>query len=330
MYSKIFHNRKVKVFVFDHTCEQQWYIASFLTYLGRFCNFTTTKDLSNVQSYNRSDYILIFLVTSVVNFKCLEEWGCLDCSLNIVAYFLNSEEFEQVNQKSFRISIQNLSYFLIYPDKKEKHLYYPNNQKILDTIYFKTIRNKFETMQIIDDIWSYTNLDPREKMAEIREIGLYFKEMGLNPDSRAGAIAVRFGNGCLVNATNTDKNDITDDRISYVERYSVKKNSVFWVGQHIPSSESAVAMLLFNHWPNAQCFLHFHCKQLTYSPQLNYYRTSKYVTYGTPGEALFLLRKFQKINNNFVIAHGHGEFLIAQSLMDAKKHIKELLEMVEK
>jgi ribulose-5-phosphate 4-epimerase/fuculose-1-phosphate aldolase len=328
-YGLAFVNREVGIYVFSpQDTFQKSHIEGFLSYLKHFCRYTIFDDLERIKDFNKQNSILIFFISSIADFRYLEKLSYLNYSLNIVAYFLYSKEFKKVDCKEFRAPIKALSFNIIYPDRYQRGLFYPNNQKIIDTVYYKSVRNKYKNIKIGDDITTYTHLNPKQQFSKIREIGLYFKAMQLNDtDSVAGAIAIRFGEGILINASNTDKYNITEDRICYVEKYILKENKIYWVGAHIPSSETAVAFLAFQEFPSANILLHFHDKRMTYTPQLARYQTSKYVTYGTPGEAKTIVRKLKE-TGNFAIANGHGEFLIASDLAEARAYISKIISII--
>jgi ribulose-5-phosphate 4-epimerase/fuculose-1-phosphate aldolase len=328
-YSLAFTNRFVVVYVFPpQNAFQQSCIDSFLSYLNHFCHYIIIDDIARFISFDRQNYIGIFIVSSIHNFKCLQKLDCLNSSLNIVAYFLSGQEFQQVNCKNFRTPIKALGFKMIYPDRYQQGIFYPNNQKILDTIYYKTTRNKYKNIKIGDRISAGDRVKLKEKFTEIIKIGLYFQEMKLNDtDPVAGAIAMRLGDGILINASNTDKYKIVEERICYVEKYLPKTNEIYWTGTHVPSSETAVAFLVFAEFPSANILLHFHDKRMTYAQQLAEYRTSKYVTYGTPGEAKTIVRKLKE-TGNFAIACGHGEFAIASNLAEAQANINQILTLI--
>ncbi|MBW4618230.1 MAG: class II aldolase/adducin family protein [Cyanosarcina radialis HA8281-LM2] len=328
-YSLAFTNRFVVVYIFPpQNAFQQSCIVSFLSYLNHFCHYIIIDDIERFINFDRQNYISIFMVCSLDNFKCLQKLGRLNFSLNIVAYFLASEEFQQVNCKDFRVPIKALGFKMIYPDRYQQGIFYPNNQKILDTIYYKTTRNKYKNIKVGEQIPAGDRVYLKEKLAEIKKIGSYFQEMKLNDtDPVAGAIAMRLGDGILINASSTDKYNITEDRICYVEKYLPKTNEIYWTGTHIPSSETAVAFLVFAEFPAANILLHFHDKRMTYAQQLAPYRTSKYVTYGTPGEARTIVRKLKE-TGNFAIACGHGEFAIASNLAEAQANINKIVALI--
>jgi hypothetical protein len=114
-------------------------------------------------------------------------------------------------------------------------------------------------------------------IAQIVEMGWYLRDKGLNhSDSAAGAIALRFGDGFLITASNTDKYHVSD-RICY-----------------LPSSESGVVDYAFDRFPAANLMLHFHYKPITFATNLDRYRTAKYTSYGTLAEAQIITAQFQQ------------------------------------
>lgn len=162
----------------------------------------------------------------------------------------------------------------------------------------------------------------------MKEMGRYLRNRGLNhADSFAGGIALRFGKGILVTASYTDKYQIGSDRICYVENYLPERNQVQFVGNFPPSSESALAYLAFQHFPSANLILHFHYKPITCAPELNHYRTSKYASYGTLAEAEAVVEKLQE-TDDFAIAYGHGEFVIAPNFAEAQTTVDKILSLL--
>jgi hypothetical protein len=229
-YGLAFVNREVGIYVFSpQDTFQKSHIEGFLSYLKHFCRYTIFDDLERIKDFNKQNSILIFFISSIADFRYLEKLSYLNYSLNIVAYFLYSKEFKKVDCKGFRAPIKALSFNIIYPDRYQRGLFYPNNQKIIDTVYYK--------------------------------------------------------------------------------------------------SETAVAFLAFQEFPSANILLHFHDKRMTYTPQLARYQTSKYVTYGTPGEAKTIVRKLKE-TSNFAIANGHGEFLIASDLAEARAYVSKIISII--
>ncbi len=156
-------------------------------------------------------------------------------------------------------------------------------------------------------------MNPQATIAEMREIGWYLRDNGLNhSDSFAGAIAIRFGKGMIINASKTDKYQIGSNHVCYVENYHTETNEIEYIGDSMPSSESLVANLIFQEFPAINLLLHFHYKAMTYSPKLDFYKTNKYVSYSTVEEAQAMVEKLRE-TGNFVIAFGHGEFCFTKN-----------------
>lgn len=324
-YLKVFNAYQIGIYCFaEGNMTQRDRITDFLSYLKKFGEYTIIEDMNSLKQWNHSEAILIFIVTSLTDFNKLKCLNYLHQSLNLIAYFISTEEFKVVNDKKFRVSIQDKFFFIIHPTENEQGFIYPHKNKILDTIFFKTkFRTKYQGNQIAENITNYLGKDITSEIATIQEIGAYFDTKNLNPDGKAGAIAIRCDQGVLINAANTHKSYITAERVCYLTQYCLKKNKVSYIGKHFPSSESAVAWLAFQTFPQANCLLHFHCKQMTYSRHLGNYRTNKYVAYGTPGEAKKLIRQFEK--SNLAIANGHGEFVLSSSLEEAREIINQLI-----
>lgn len=303
-------------------------IDSFLERLRKLCDHRMLDSL-NGADLHQPGAIALFLVATISDFEVLRSLSCPESTLKIVAYFLTEAEFEQIDVKSFRSPLKARLFHLIYPDEfNTSGLIYASHMKVFDTIYARTIRNKFDVIQIGNDIATYTQIDPQSAIAEMKEMGWYLRDMGLNhADSFAGGIALRFGKGILVTASHTDKYQIESNRVCYVENYISEKNQVQVVGNFSPSSESALSYLAFQEFPSANLILHFHYKPMTSSSKLNHYRTSRYASYGTPAEAKAVVEKLRE-TGDFAIAYGHGEFILAPSFTEAKAVVDKMLNLL--
>lgn len=325
-----FGNRNLLVYQFAVNSKlKSVQIDSFLRELRELCDYRMIDSLDNKANLHQSGAIALFLVSDISNFEVLRNLNCPEPTLKIVAYFLTEEEFQQVNVKAFRSPLKARLFRLIYPDEfNTSGLIYASHMKVFDTIYARTLRNKFDSIQIGNDIATYTQLDPRSAIADMKEMGWYLRDMGLNhADSFAGGIALRFGKGILVTASYTDKYQIESERICYVEKYTSENNEVQVVGSFPPSSESALAYLAFQEFPSAKLILHFHYKSMTSSPKLSYYRTSRYASYGTSAEAEAVVEKLRE-TGNFAIAYGHGEFVMASNFPQAKAVVDKILSLL--
>jgi ribulose-5-phosphate 4-epimerase/fuculose-1-phosphate aldolase len=314
----------------DNNLAKSQKIDSFLKDFSTLCNFQMIDSLDN--KYGELEVpklVLLFLVTNISNFDVLKKIKCPESVIKIVAYFLTEIEFDKVNIPSFRRPLKARLFRLIYPDEFSlSGLIYPSYLKIFDTIYARTIRNKFNAIKMDGEIANHTQQDPRSAIADMKEMGWYFRDMGLNhADSFAGGIAIRFAQGILVTASYTDKYQIESERICYVENYLPEKNQVNFVGNFPPSSESALSYLAFQQFPEANLILHFHYKPMTCAPKLNYYRTDSYSSYGTLNEAEAVVQKFKE-TGDFAIAYGHGEFVISSDFSYAKNRIDKILTMI--
>lgn len=293
-----------------------------------FYHIIDSSDLNELQDPMKK---VLFLVTYIADLQAIERLKCRSV-IKIIAYYLDREEFQIVDDKKFRAILKSRGFQYIYPDltinNNRLDLIYPSCGKIIDTVYFKTIRNKFEINYLGDDIEEYLQVDPSSKFAEITQMGWYLRDMALNhADSLAGGIAVRFGQGFLTTATKTDKYRITPDRICYVESYSPHPNQIQVVGTCPPSSESALFYSCFQEFPDLNVILHFHHKPITIGEQFDRYRTSNYTSYGTWAEADIVTAKLRE-TADFVIANAHGEFAFGTDFDAAKNTIDRVVNLL--
>jgi ribulose-5-phosphate 4-epimerase/fuculose-1-phosphate aldolase len=306
-------------------------ICRLLSDLWKSCDYQTIDSLE-CENLQDPAGIILFIATSINDLQTLSRVKCPSSVIKIVAYFLDREEFKIVNEKKFRIDLKSRGFQYIYPDcsinNNRLDLIYCSCAKILDTVYFKTTRNKFTLSYLGKDVGEYLQVDPSSKFAEITQMGWYLRDMALDhADSLAGGIAVRFGSGFLTTASKTDKYRITPDRICYVESYSPQLNKVQVVGIDPPSSESALFYSCFQEFPNINVILHFHHKPITSGGQFDRYRTSNYIPYGTLAEADIVTAKLRE-TEDFVIANAHGEFAFGSDFEGVKNTIDRIVNLL--
>jgi len=221
-----FGDRNIFVYNFlSNTPTKVRVIKSFLNEFFSSCEGQIIKSLDEIPALQLSRAIVLFLVSDISNFDFLLNLNLPESAVKVVAYFFSEDEFQKVNNKCFRSPFKARFFRLIYPDQVTAFgLRFPSAEKVLDTIYARTIRNKFNAVNLGNDIQSFTHIDPRSAIADIIQMGWYLRDMGLNhSDSAAGGIALRFGHGILVTASKTDKYQIECDRICYLEDW------LFWV-----------------------------------------------------------------------------------------------------
>lgn len=275
-----------------------------------------------------SNAVILFVVTSLEDLAILQQLKLHRSIVKIVAYFLTETEFQQIDSNAVRTPLKARMFRLIYPDEATSGLRYPSAEKTVDTIYARTIRNKFNAVNFNKDIATFTQIDPTDAIAQIVEMGWYLRDLGLNhSDSAAGAIALRFGNGFLITASNTDKYHVSD-RVCYIIDYLPEENTIHYIGNnYLPSSESGLVDYAFDEFPSDRLILHFHYKPITFATTLQPYRTEKYTTYGTLAEAEIVTAQFKQ--DKFAIASGHGEFVLAADFDEAKARIEGVLDLLE-
>jgi ribulose-5-phosphate 4-epimerase/fuculose-1-phosphate aldolase len=303
-------------------------IASFLLQFNHLCEYTFLDNLNDNIELSSSSVIL-FIVTSIADLEVLLQLKLPQSIVKIVAYFLTESEFQQINVNTARIPLKARMFRLIYPDESMCGLRSPSAEKVFDVIYSRTIRNKFTVVNLGTDIAAFAQIDPTDAIAQIVEVGWYLRDMGLNhSDSAAGVIAIRFGSGFLITASNTDKYHVSD-RVCYIADYAPTSNTLRYISNnYLPSSESALADYAFRQFPTANLLLHFHYKPITFATNLQHYRTDKYTSYGTLAEAKIITAQFKQ--DKFAIASGHGEFVLAENLDQAKASIAQVLDLLTK
>jgi ribulose-5-phosphate 4-epimerase/fuculose-1-phosphate aldolase len=320
------------IFVYQFPCRDPRKVELLENFLKEFalvCESQPIDSFENHPELRKLESVILFLVFNISDFDFLLHLDLPESAVKVVSYFFLEEEFHQVNLKSFRSAFKSRVFRLIYPDKINSFgLRYSSADKVFDTIYARTVRNKFNAVQLETNVQAFTHLDTRSAFADIIQMGWYLRDMGLNhSDSAAGGIALRFGQGILVTASKTDKYHIENDRICYLVNYIPENNTVEYVGNYPPSSESALAYYAFREFNSANLILHFHYKPMTCAHSLQRYQTEEYISYGTFAEAKAVAEKLRE-TQNFVIAKGHGEFVFASDFSDAKATVDQILSVL--
>jgi hypothetical protein len=301
-------------------------LSSFWLKFDLLCAYRPLHTLAD--SYQLpDDAVILFVVTNLADLDPLLQLKLPGSIVKIVAYFLTEPEFQQID-RAVRTPLKSRMFRFIYPDEATWGLRYPSAEKTVDTIYARTVRNKFNAVNLATNIATFTNIDPTDAIAEIVEMGWYLRDRGLNhSDSAAGAIALRFGDGFLITASATDKYNVAD-RVCYIIDYLPEANTINYIGNnYLPSSESGLVDYAFDEFPSANLILHFHYKPITFAPSLQHYRTQKYITYGTLAEAEIVTNQFKQ--DPFAIASGHGEFVLAANFAQAKASIDAVLDSLQ-
>jgi hypothetical protein len=321
-------NRTIYTYVFQTNDPTKIQVLSvFWKQFDLLCEYTPLDRIEDSAKLPPASVVL-FIVTSLADLDLLLQIKLPQSIVKIVAYILTEPEFQQIDRQSRRSPLKARMFRLVYPDEASCGLRYPSAVKTFDVIYSRTIRNKFNVVNLDTDIANFTQIDPTNAIAQIVEVGWYLRDMGLNhSDSSAGVIALRFGDGFLITASNTDKYHVSD-RVCYISDYFPETNTVEYIGNsYLPSSESGLADYSFDMFPTANLMLHFHYKPITFAANLHHYRTEKYTSYGTFAEAEVITDQFQQ--DNFVIASGHGEFVLAASFDEVKARIAGVLDLLK-
>lgn len=301
-------------------------LSSFWLKFDTLCEYRPIYNFEDMGKLSTSS-VIFFVVTNLADLDTLVQLKLPRSIVKIVAYFLTEPEFQQIDINTVRMPLKSRIFRLIYPDRSSLGLRYPSAEKAVDTIYARTTRNKFNAVSLGNDIAAFTKIDPTNAIALITEMGWWMRNLGLNhADSAAGAIALRFGDGCLITASNTDKYHI-GDRVCYIADYQPEENIIHYVGDgYLPSSESGLVDHALRAFPSEDIILHFHYKPITFAPNLCQYRTAQYAIYGTLAEAEIVTAQFQQ--DKFAIASGHGEFVLAANFDEAKAKIEGVLDLV--
>jgi len=193
--------------------------------------------------------------------------------------------------------------------------------KILDTLYFSFQRINFSARKINDKKLANKLEKYRKKyLKDFQKIGDFLKKSNLNLPT-AGCMSIKVPKGFLITTSGSDlSKNIKKENISLITSWNEKQNTINWIGENPPSSESPLHCVI-NTNKNHQILLHIHCPRITYSQKLEKYNTKYYLRYGTFHIGHQILKLLER--NKFCIMRYHGEIIIGKNIGEIKNTLKK-------
>ncbi len=187
--------------------------------------------------------------------------------------------------------------------------------KIIDCVYhiFKIV--KYQQIRVKE----YNNFDSiiKEHSGDFINCG---KELIKNNfiQGAAGCIAKRIKEGILVSTAGACIGEMTTENISLI--LQEKDNTIMWYGHQSPSSESLLISYILSK-TKEEFLIHSHCREITYAPQFDEFRTKEYIETGninTIGQVFNILNSKKGI----CILKLHGQLVIADSFLSGIEKLK--------
>lgn len=219
-------------------------------------------------------------------------------NLNLWEHPLTKESIKKLEQWGCQI---------IWPEISKSGVTMMAVEKILDNLYFNFSRVNYLSNKIIDDKLGKKLLEYQAKYFEI------FKSLGESlcfnkfNSLTAGCLSIKVPEGILITTSGSDMMKLKAKNLSLILSWNENNNNITYVGDSLPSSESPLHCVLHKNHQH-KMILHVHCPEMTYSENLDKYKTSNYLRYGTfsIGQAISKIIK----KENFAIMKFHGQVVI--------------------
>jgi len=193
-------------------------------------------------------------------------------------------------------------------------------EKIIDTVFHKYQKIRYESQKIDDDISDIVENN-------FSEFFTFGKELQENHylNGSSGFLAKRLPEGILVTSTGSYVGDLAKCNLSLIRDWS--SHVVSWSGERLPSSETPLILEIFDRYSNNNLIIHGHCRDITYNPKLIKYHSSEYLKYGQWGELFKIDQILDKYQSG--IMKLHGEIILANDFNEGlgryEKMYKETL-----
>lgn len=213
---------------------------------------------------------------------------------------------------------------IIWPQISSRKVTMMHINRILDTLYFSITRINFYNHRNTDkSLYSKLLFYRRKYLEDFKNFGNFLVANNLNLPT-AGCLSLKVPEGFLITSSGSEMAELLKEDVSLVTTWDEKNNRIEWVGDKAPSSETPLHCVIQKQ-KLKKMVLHFHCPKLTYSPNLDSYRSGRYCRYGTFKIGYDSLAKV--IKNNFYIMKYHGELVIADTTTDLKKIIMKYVHL---
>lgn len=181
-------------------------------------------------------------------------------------------------------------------------------EKITDTIFHQYQKIRYESQNIDKNISAVVE----KHFPEFFTIGKELQENHYLNGSN-GFLAKRIPEGILITSTGSYVGDLAKWNLSLI--HDQNGHTILWSGEKLPSSETPLAIEIFDEFPAANVIIHGHCRDITYSSKMSSYRSSEYLKYGHWGELFKIVHILKE--HHFGIMRLHGEIVLADTFNEA-------------
>lgn len=190
-------------------------------------------------------------------------------------------------------------------------------EKIFDNVCHRYKKIRYKDNQIEQDINEIVD-------ANFPEFSLIGKKLQEDHyiNATAGFLAKRVQDGILITRTGSLVGNLSRDDLVLVSDWN--RRIVSWTGDGMPSSETPLILEIFSAFPDANVFVHGHCRDITYSSKMIQYHSSEYLRYGQWGDLFKIMPILKEYMSG--IMKLHGEIILASNFNEALNRYAKMYE----
>lgn len=241
---------------------------------------------------------------------CLVASGIGNKTPIFIAPAMNRSLWENPITKDSIKKLEEWGCHVIWPEISETNVTMIDSGKILDTLCSIFLKINYLPNRLCEDNLNYKLQKYQRKYLKMfRALGKKLNDDKLNY-STAGCLSLKVPGGILISTSGSELMNLSVDNLSLIISWDKDKNTIDYVGNLLPSSESPLHCVLHESHKK-KMVLHVHCPKITYSENLNEYKTSNYERYGTFSIGFRISEIIRR--EKFAIMKYHGQVLIGDS-----------------
>jgi hypothetical protein len=208
------------------------------------------------------------------------------------------------------------------PDISTDGIWHISHQKILDNAVCDSVRVKFSAIKILNRVG--TDAIEHVEPFLLAASNVYQKFSLFHRSATDGYFAMRLGDSFVITATKTNKVELDMDRVCLVYKYDEIKNTIYYAGNFLPSSDSVEAAIIFRELPSISTLIHTHASdRFTRNPNFATLLKVPPLPYGETALGYSLVQSLKESRDGFVIMEEHGE-VFADSSSDWNTSVENI------
>ena len=233
-------------------------------------------------------------------------------SLTLAISYSSKENFDMSKSKIVLLKGKYPKINYLLPSRVEgTYSYIPTIEKLIDNSICDSVRIKYQAKRQNEDIADTLTKEYKEFF--LKASSLIAEKSLFHRAPTDGFISIRSPTqGFFITSTKTNKVDLDLSRVSYVENYDSKTNTLFYSGKYLPSSDSVEASILYERLPHIRAIIHTHASELfTRNPFFSNKIAVPPMRYGEVDLGMRLVDYFEsQCFPNYAIMEDHGEIFV--------------------